>query len=215
MHSGCLFRCTIFCNATMARKVGQNLVVCQEWPLRSQSHNRFMGMLQACADSGNDDALFLLGMVRTQFLTSVVTAIYLMPIFNGRRSFTNWVQEQRGSNTCSRQQSTDMMKQRTCVGILMVEYNNLAVEVEEALVHVDKFITLSLANPTIQRWIRSVRYDAVLMLIRYENLGWVCRFFHPVQDLPQCHTSGCQDVTLTFYESKFCRSSSALGWISK
>jgi hypothetical protein len=34
-------------------------------------------------------------------------------------------------------------------GILMVEYNNSAVEVEEALVHVDKFIMLSLANSTI------------------------------------------------------------------
>jgi hypothetical protein len=31
-------------------------------------------------------------------------------------------------------------------GILTVEYNNSAVEVEEALVHVDKFIMLSLAN---------------------------------------------------------------------
>jgi hypothetical protein len=34
-------------------------------------------------------------------------------------------------------------------GILTVEYNNSTVEVEEALVHVDKFITLSLANPMI------------------------------------------------------------------
>jgi hypothetical protein len=34
-------------------------------------------------------------------------------------------------------------------GILMVEYNNSAVEVEEALVHVDKFIMLSLAYSTI------------------------------------------------------------------
>jgi hypothetical protein len=34
-------------------------------------------------------------------------------------------------------------------GILTVKYNNSEVEVEEALVHVDKFITLSLANPTI------------------------------------------------------------------
>jgi hypothetical protein len=57
-------------------------------------------------------------------------------------------------------------------GILTVEYNNSAVEVEESLVHMDKFITLSLAVPTIRWWIRSVRYNAVLMLIRYENLGW-------------------------------------------
>jgi hypothetical protein len=57
-------------------------------------------------------------------------------------------------------------------GILTVEYNNSAVEVEEALVHMDKFITLSLADPTIRRWIHLVRYDVVLTLIRYENLGW-------------------------------------------
>jgi metal-responsive CopG/Arc/MetJ family transcriptional regulator len=34
-------------------------------------------------------------------------------------------------------------------GILTVEYNNSMVEVEEALVHLDKFITLSLADLTI------------------------------------------------------------------
>jgi hypothetical protein len=34
-------------------------------------------------------------------------------------------------------------------GILTVEYNNSTVEVEEALVHVIKFIMLSLADPTI------------------------------------------------------------------
>jgi hypothetical protein len=70
-------------------------------------------------------------------------------------------------------------------GILTIEHNNSAVEVEEAMVHVDKFITLSLADPTIRWWIHSVCYDAVLMHIRYENLGWGRQFFHPVQDLPQ------------------------------
>jgi hypothetical protein len=35
------------------------------------------------------------------------------------------------------------------LGILTVEYNNSVVEVEEALVHMDKFITLSLADRTI------------------------------------------------------------------
>jgi hypothetical protein len=68
-------------------------------------------------------------------------------------------------------------------GILTVEYNNSVVEVEEALVHMDKFITLSLADRTIRRWIRSVRYDFVHMLIRYENLGW------GVSSLIQCRTS--------------------------
>jgi hypothetical protein len=65
MHSGCLFRCTVFHNMTMARKVGQNMVVSQEWPLRYRSYDRFMEMLQACAESGNNDALLLLGLVRT------------------------------------------------------------------------------------------------------------------------------------------------------
>jgi hypothetical protein len=68
-------------------------------------------------------------------------------------------------------------------GILMVEYNNLAVEVEKALVHVDKFITLSLADPMIRWWICLVRYDAVLTLIRYENLDW------GVDSFIRCRTS--------------------------
>jgi hypothetical protein len=42
-------------------------------------------------------------------------------------------------------------------GILTIEYNNSPVEVEEALVHLDKFMTPLLADPTIQKWIRSVR----------------------------------------------------------
>jgi hypothetical protein len=67
------------------------MVVCQEWPLRFQSYNRFIRMLQACADSGNGDALFLLGLVRTRVFSSLITVIYLMHIFDGRRSFTNWV----------------------------------------------------------------------------------------------------------------------------
>jgi hypothetical protein len=39
-------------------------------------------------------------------------------------------------------------------GILTIEYNNSPVEVEEALVHVDKFIMPSLADQTIREWIR-------------------------------------------------------------
>jgi hypothetical protein len=37
----------------------------------------------------------------------------LMPVFDGRMSFTNWVQERKGSNTYCRQWTTDMMKHRT------------------------------------------------------------------------------------------------------
>jgi hypothetical protein len=51
--------------------------------------------------------------------------------------------------------------------ILTVEYNNSPVEVEEELVHMDKFITPSLADLMIRRLIRSVHYDVVLTLIRY------------------------------------------------
>jgi hypothetical protein len=76
--------------------------------------------------------------------------------------------------------------------ILTVENNNSLVEVEEALVHVDKFITPSLFDPTIRGRIHSMRYDAILMLRRYEELGWGHRFFHPVQDLPHCLSPGCQ-----------------------
>jgi hypothetical protein len=67
MHSDCLFRCTVFHNAMMGRKVGQNMEVSQEWQLRFLSYERFMGMLWACSTSGNGDALLLLGLVKTLF----------------------------------------------------------------------------------------------------------------------------------------------------
>jgi hypothetical protein len=102
MHSGCLFRYMVFSNTMMARTIGQNMAVYQDWLLRSQTYNRFMGMLRACADSSNGDALFLLGLVRTRFFSLLITAIYLMPTYDGRRSFTNWIREKRGSITCSR-----------------------------------------------------------------------------------------------------------------
>jgi hypothetical protein len=52
-------------------------------------------------------------------------------------------------------------------GILTIVYNNSSVEVEEAPVHLDKFIMSSLADRTIQKWICSVCCDAVLMLLRF------------------------------------------------
>jgi hypothetical protein len=55
-------------------------------------------------------------------------------------------------------------------GILTVKNNKSSVEVEEALVHVDKFITPFLSDPVIRRWIRSVRYDVVLTLRKYEEV---------------------------------------------
>jgi hypothetical protein len=66
MHFGCLFRCMVFRNVMTGRKVAQNMVVSQEWPLRYRSYDRFMGMLRMCVESSNDDALLLLGLVKTQ-----------------------------------------------------------------------------------------------------------------------------------------------------
>jgi hypothetical protein len=57
-------------------------------------------------------------------------------------------------------------------GILTIEYNNLSVEVEEALLHVDKFNTPSLSDRMIQEWIYLVRWKTVITLKRYEKLCW-------------------------------------------
>jgi predicted HAD superfamily hydrolase len=65
-------------------------------------------------------------------------------------------------------------------GILTIEYKNSLVEVEEALVHVNKFIMSSLADRMIQKWICSMHWKVVLMLLRYEELGWRRRFFADV-----------------------------------
>jgi hypothetical protein len=75
MYSGCLFRCTVFYNAMMARKVGRNMEVSQEWQLRFLSYERFMGMLRACAAFSNGDDLLLLGLVKPLFF------LYLTPLF--------------------------------------------------------------------------------------------------------------------------------------
>jgi hypothetical protein len=76
-------------------------------------------------------------------------------------------------------------------GILMIEYNNSPVEVEEALLHIGKFSTPPLSDRMIREWISLVRWKIVIMLKRYEKLGWGHRFF-AMQDLPQCHTPECQ-----------------------
>jgi hypothetical protein len=55
--------------------------------------------------------------------------------------------------------------------ILMIVYNNSLVEVEEAMLHVDKFITSSLSDRTIREWICLMRWKTVVMLLRYEELG--------------------------------------------
>jgi hypothetical protein len=76
-------------------------------------------------------------------------------------------------------------------GILTIEYNNSPVDVEEALLHVDKFSMPPLSDRMIREWIRSMHWKTVVMLKRYEELGWGHRFF-AVKDLLQCHTPGCQ-----------------------
>jgi hypothetical protein len=165
------------------------MAVSQEWLLRYRSYERFMGMLWGCAECGNSDALLLLGLVRSQFFLYLTLLFTRYPylVVGGVLQFGF---ESEGAQThapgSGHNEATYMF------GLLMVEYNNSPVKVEGALIHVDKFITLSLANPMIQMWICSVRYDVVLTLIRYENLGWGRRFFHPVQDLPRCHTLRCQ-----------------------
>jgi hypothetical protein len=78
----------VFHNATMARKVGQNMEVSQEWQLQFLSYKWFMGMLRACAATSNDDALLLLGLVKILF-SLLNIANYLTPIFGGRMSFMN------------------------------------------------------------------------------------------------------------------------------
>jgi hypothetical protein len=81
-------------------------------------------------------------------------------------------------------------------GILMIEYNNLLVEVKKALLHVDKFSMPSLSDRMNQEWICSVRWKTFIALKRYQELGWGHQFFVDMQDLPQCHTPGCQALIL-------------------
>jgi hypothetical protein len=87
------------------------MAVSQEWPLWFLCYEQFMGMLWACAVSSNSNTLLLLALVKPLFFPLLNTAIYLMPVFGARMSFTNWVQEQRGSNTYYRKQTIDTTKQ--------------------------------------------------------------------------------------------------------
>jgi hypothetical protein len=124
-----------------------------------------MGILRACNEFANDDALLLLGLVKKPIFSLLNTTIYLMPIFGGRLG-------SRADELQHLLQAADNGHDEVAYifYILMVEYNNSMVEVKEALVHVDKFITSSLADQTIRKWICSC--DDVLMLLRYEDLGW-------------------------------------------
>jgi hypothetical protein len=104
-----------------------------------------MGMLRACNEFANDDALLLLGLVKKPFFL-LNTTIYLMPIFGDRLG-------SRADELQHLLQAADNGHDEVAYifYILMVEYNNSMVEVEEALVHVDKFITSSLADQTIRK----------------------------------------------------------------
>jgi hypothetical protein len=59
----------------------------------------------------------------------------------------------------------------------MIEYKNSPVEVEEALLHIIKYSMSPLSDRMIREWIRSVHWKNVIMLKRYEELDWGCRFF--------------------------------------
>jgi hypothetical protein len=76
-------------------------------------------------------------------------------------------------------------------GILTIEHNNSSVEVVEAQLHIDKFNTLPLSDRTSREWICLVSWKTVMTLKRHEELSQGRRFFAK-QDLPQCHTLGCQ-----------------------
>jgi hypothetical protein len=70
-----------------------------------------------------------------------------MSVFDGR-SFMNWIRERRGGGLQHILQAAYNGHDEPpyMFGILTVEYNNLPVEVKEALVHLDKFIMPSLVD---------------------------------------------------------------------
>jgi hypothetical protein len=82
-----LFRCTVFYNATAARKVGHDIAVQREWDLRMSSYFRFIRLIRVCAKCGNGHALFILGLVKSQPLSLIfpnylpLLSMYLMLIF--------------------------------------------------------------------------------------------------------------------------------------
>jgi hypothetical protein len=78
------------------------------------------------------------------------------------------------------------------------------VEVEEAQVRVDKFTTSSLADRMTQEWIRSVRWKAILTLLRYEELGW------GVGSLPMCRTS--HNTLSQLFQALILNLQDALSW---
>jgi hypothetical protein len=93
---------------------------------------------------------------------------------------------------------------------LTIEHNTGASPeaVDQALEALDKFSTLSIADPMIRNWIHSVREDVVLMIGTYEikliSLSWGSQFLHAeVSDLLHCPNPGCQVMVFdTQWEEK-------------
>jgi hypothetical protein len=61
-----MFKCTVFCSAMVERKVGEGMTVQREWDLHSQKYYRFVVMLWASVECGNNHALFILALVKSQ-----------------------------------------------------------------------------------------------------------------------------------------------------
>jgi hypothetical protein len=77
---------------TVVRKVGEGMAVQREWDLCTLSYFRFISSIWVCAKCGNDHALFVLGLVKSQPLSLffpnylALLSMYLMLIFCRRIS---------------------------------------------------------------------------------------------------------------------------------
>jgi hypothetical protein len=170
-----LFMCTVLHNATAARKVGEGMAVQREWDLRKSSYIRFISLIRVCAKCGNDHALFVLGLVKSQPLSLIfpnylaLLSMYLMSIFCRRISTDG-----RGRATGLKHLRQAMDRGHTTTdymfAFLMIKDNTGALPdaVEQPLEALDKFSIPSIADPMIRNWIRSMHEDVVLMVRMYE-----------------------------------------------
>jgi hypothetical protein len=102
-----LFRRMVFRIVTVARKVGEGMAVQREWDLRRLNYFRFISLIPACAKSGNDHTLFVLGLVQSKPLSLIfpnyliVLSMYLMLIFCRRNSNDGGESDQAATPTPS------------------------------------------------------------------------------------------------------------------
>jgi hypothetical protein len=77
----------VFRNAMMARKVGEGMKMQREWDLHRSTYFRFISLILAHTKYGNNHALFMLGLVKSQHLSLIfpnylaLLSMYLMLIF--------------------------------------------------------------------------------------------------------------------------------------